>query len=166
MHSWWWVRLSPETCRVKPLRRIKTQLLHLVGLISLLYTELSNCEAANVRGDLHKFSAYAMFTQRHVMRTLYNLVRKRDVVVTLYYRSTWCTCWYVANNLTYMKTGGILIFWRIFFFTDKNGCCRCYKSRRSRKLSWNHCERLKTKILKASTKYWDQSDSTRFMPLN
>jgi len=29
------VRLSPETCRVKPLRRIKTQLLHLVGLISL-----------------------------------------------------------------------------------------------------------------------------------
>ena len=36
MYSWWWVRLSPETCRVKPLRRIKTQLLHLVGLISLL----------------------------------------------------------------------------------------------------------------------------------
>ena len=35
MYSWWWVRLSPETCRVKPLRRIKTQLLHLVGLISL-----------------------------------------------------------------------------------------------------------------------------------
>jgi len=31
------VRLSPETCRVKPLRRIKTQLLHLVGLISLLF---------------------------------------------------------------------------------------------------------------------------------
>jgi len=27
---------SSETCRVKPLRRIKTQLLHLVGLISLL----------------------------------------------------------------------------------------------------------------------------------
>ena len=23
MYSWWWVRLSPETCRVKPLRRIK-----------------------------------------------------------------------------------------------------------------------------------------------
>jgi len=38
MYSWWWVRLSPETWRVKPLRRIKTQLLHLVGLISLLYT--------------------------------------------------------------------------------------------------------------------------------
>ena len=36
MYSWWWVRLSPETCRVKPLRRIKTQLLHLVGLTSLL----------------------------------------------------------------------------------------------------------------------------------
>ena len=34
--SGWWVRLLPETCRVKPLRRIKTQLLHLVGLISLL----------------------------------------------------------------------------------------------------------------------------------
>jgi len=32
--------LSPETCRVKPLRRIKTQLLHLVGLISLLYTAI------------------------------------------------------------------------------------------------------------------------------
>ena len=37
MYSWWWVRLSPGTCRVKPLRRIKTQLLHLVGLISLLF---------------------------------------------------------------------------------------------------------------------------------
>ena len=37
MYSWWWVRLSPETCRVKPLRRIKTQLLHLVGIISILY---------------------------------------------------------------------------------------------------------------------------------
>jgi len=35
------VRLSPETCRVKPLRRIKTQLLHLVGLISLLYVNWS-----------------------------------------------------------------------------------------------------------------------------
>ena len=34
-YSWWWVRLSPETCRVKSLRRIKTQLLHLLGLISL-----------------------------------------------------------------------------------------------------------------------------------
>ena len=39
MYSWWWVRLSPETCRVKPLRRIKTQLLHLVWLISLLYEQ-------------------------------------------------------------------------------------------------------------------------------
>jgi len=35
------VRLSPKTCRVKPLRRIKTQLLHLVGLISLLYSMIS-----------------------------------------------------------------------------------------------------------------------------
>ena len=24
LYSWWWVRLSPETCRVKPLRRIKS----------------------------------------------------------------------------------------------------------------------------------------------
>ena len=38
MYSWWWVRLSPETCRVKPLRRIKMQLLLLVGLISLIYS--------------------------------------------------------------------------------------------------------------------------------
>ena len=40
MYSWWWVRLSPETCRVKPLRRIKTQLLHLVGLISLILSSV------------------------------------------------------------------------------------------------------------------------------
>jgi len=39
------VRLSPETCRVKPLRRIKTQLLHLVGLISLLYS--TQCTGEN-----------------------------------------------------------------------------------------------------------------------
>ena len=37
MYSWWCVRLWPETCRVKALRRIKTQLLHLVGLISPIY---------------------------------------------------------------------------------------------------------------------------------
>ena len=34
------MRLPPETCRVKPLRRIKTQLLHHVGLISWPYTAL------------------------------------------------------------------------------------------------------------------------------
>ena len=33
----------PETCRVKPLRRIKTQLLHLVGLFSLLYFTAELC---------------------------------------------------------------------------------------------------------------------------
>ena len=44
MYSWWWVRLSPETCRVKPLRRIKTQLLHLVGLTSLLSTAEILCD--------------------------------------------------------------------------------------------------------------------------
>jgi hypothetical protein len=44
MYSWWWVRLSPKTCRVKPMRRIKTQLLHLVGLISLLFVRRSQWE--------------------------------------------------------------------------------------------------------------------------
>ena len=43
------MRLSPETCRVKPLRRIQTQLLHLVGLISLL---------ANVYNRKRKTYAY------------------------------------------------------------------------------------------------------------
>jgi len=43
------VRLSPETCRVKPLRRIKTQLLHLVGLISLLYSQLEIREMEKIQ---------------------------------------------------------------------------------------------------------------------
>ena len=33
MYSWWWVGLSPETCRVKAFAENKTQLLHLVGFI-------------------------------------------------------------------------------------------------------------------------------------
>jgi len=45
--------LSPETCRVKPLRRIKTQLLHLVGLISLLYAceVLEHCQLYSAGHD-------------------------------------------------------------------------------------------------------------------
>ena len=42
------MRLSPETCRVKPLRRIKTQLLHLVGLISL---QISDSELTTPRAS-------------------------------------------------------------------------------------------------------------------
>ena len=33
MYSWWWVGLSPETCRVKTFAKNKPQLLHLVGII-------------------------------------------------------------------------------------------------------------------------------------
>ena len=33
MYSWWWVGLSPETCRVKAFAKNKPQLLHHVGLI-------------------------------------------------------------------------------------------------------------------------------------
>ena len=33
MYSWWWVGLSPETCRVKAFAKNKPQLLHLVGII-------------------------------------------------------------------------------------------------------------------------------------
>ena len=32
MYSWWWVGLSPETCRVKAFAKNKPQLLHLVGI--------------------------------------------------------------------------------------------------------------------------------------
>jgi len=50
------VRLSPETCRVKPLRRIKTQLLHLVGLISLLEYMLVVVNGkvnVKIKGEIH-----------------------------------------------------------------------------------------------------------------
>ena len=33
MYSWWWVGLSPETCRVKAFAKNKPLLLHLVGII-------------------------------------------------------------------------------------------------------------------------------------
>ena len=42
MYSWWWVRLSPETCRIKPLRRIKRNcciLLDLFHNYKAWYTE-------------------------------------------------------------------------------------------------------------------------------
>jgi len=48
------VRLSPETCRVKPLRRIKTQLLHLVGLISLLLVNKLNNLKLSYETTLHQ----------------------------------------------------------------------------------------------------------------
>ena len=48
MYSWWWVRLSPETCGVKPLRRIKTQLLHLVGFhLNLYYSVVAGINRHN-----------------------------------------------------------------------------------------------------------------------
>ena len=40
MYSWWWVGLSPETCRVKAFAKNKPQLLHLVGII---FTTLLQC---------------------------------------------------------------------------------------------------------------------------
>ena len=38
MYSWWWVELSPETCRVKPLRRINA----IVASCWIYYTILSS----------------------------------------------------------------------------------------------------------------------------
>ena len=37
MYSWWWVRLLPETCRVKPLRRIKRKCCILLDLFHYSY---------------------------------------------------------------------------------------------------------------------------------
>ena len=42
MYSWWWVELSPETCRVKPLRRINA-FVAFVGFVSLYYTTVLIC---------------------------------------------------------------------------------------------------------------------------
>jgi len=73
MYSWWWVRLSPETCRVQPLRSIKTQLLHLVGLISLLMIVLSTTQhkicplrsLSNLSNtNIKRFSAQLRWVQR------------------------------------------------------------------------------------------------------
>ena len=36
MYSWWWVGLSPETCRVKAFAKNKKHLLHLVGIFFTL----------------------------------------------------------------------------------------------------------------------------------
>jgi hypothetical protein len=69
MYSWWWVRLSPETCRVKPLRRIKIQLLHLVGLISLLYLILVSCFLCLAR-------SVAAVTQNRFLSSLSNFWRQ------------------------------------------------------------------------------------------
>ena len=53
MYSWWWVRLSPETCKVKPLRRIKTQLLHLVGLFTTISMMLGTTNIKKKAPKLH-----------------------------------------------------------------------------------------------------------------
>jgi len=82
--------LSPETCRVKPLRRIKTQLLHLVGLISLLISTL-------LRRDikLYKprpiFSADVPLKKRNTMqldvRSIF--ISKRDIQLWRRYIEVW-----------------------------------------------------------------------------
>ena len=60
------MRLSPETCRVKPLRRIKTQLLHLVGLISLLWVLKET-----IKKKLILF-------ERKVLRKIFGPTKERD----------------------------------------------------------------------------------------
>ena len=62
--------MSPETCRVKPLRRIKTQLLHLFGLISplipswyYLYPICRKFSSTNPSVSLQYFSSNLILTQ-------------------------------------------------------------------------------------------------------
>ena len=50
MYSWWWVRLSPETCRVKPLRRIKRNCCILLDLFHNYKTWCTEPQILNVCG--------------------------------------------------------------------------------------------------------------------
>ena len=72
------VTVSPETCRVKPLRRIKTQLLHLVGLISLHWVNFYTapfcticCYCMSLRHSQHCHSKHHTY---HILKFLFKLI--------------------------------------------------------------------------------------------
>ena len=48
MYSWWWVELSPETCRVKPLRRINV----IVASCWIYFTTISVCLCAGTNSTV------------------------------------------------------------------------------------------------------------------
>ena len=91
LYSWWWVRLSPETCRVKPLRRIKTQLVQLVGLISLLGKLLLVFIAASMQSPLRwyigKFSNYIWTISWYLLYFFLNVLPKSTTYNILLIRS-------------------------------------------------------------------------------
>ena len=72
------MRFSPETCRVKPLRRIKTQLLHLVGLISLLQSMMLGTTNIKNLGDCRWLVYIYMFIIFYIHGSLHrNPILKR-----------------------------------------------------------------------------------------
>ena len=75
MYSWWWVGLSPETCRVKAFAKNKTQLLHLIGIIfttmsrAFTLVVLANLLSCSYKHDLHLPSTSLTLVQRGVLHS-------------------------------------------------------------------------------------------------
>ena len=84
MYSWWWVGLSPETCRVKAFAKNKPQLLHLVGII---FTTKAWCTKPQI---LSKIIVMYMWT-------LMSLDRKREDH-RLYRKAVCIPCVYFSFN--------------------------------------------------------------------
>ena len=79
--------LSPETCRVKPLRRIKTQLLHLVGLISLLCGNVMSGVDARTFVVLSKVGSHVPYMELFVSTEYITLLPRCRTSQGLYNRA-------------------------------------------------------------------------------
>ena len=102
------MRLSPETCRVKPLRRIKTQLLHLVGLISLLNSNKVHTLLSSVLGVINELQQGEPVTSPHNSRHTNCLFTPPRSVSTETKIRTFVS--YVMTSIDYGRFGDIWQF--------------------------------------------------------
>ena len=100
------MRLSPETCRVKPLRRIKTQLLHLVGLISLLYviTQFEDTTSTDaIESPNSKFYVAAMLVLFLLQNHKVKLVMTSSGTILVNFMKLRQFVWYILGNVDIIK---------------------------------------------------------------
>ena len=71
MYSWWWVELSPETCRVKPLRRINA----IVASCCIYFTMKILGSRGDVYEDYASLSDYTASRPRRQWSSITSAVR-------------------------------------------------------------------------------------------
>ena len=93
MYSWWWVELSPETCRVKPLRRINA----IVASCWIYYTSNKAHFSTVLGSNVHEWNKNYFIIRKSA--TWYNAIGSQhstgNVAKKTAHRVTWKwpLCW-------------------------------------------------------------------------